>query len=145
MSQSYFTFCKTILLLSASLSIPTATAQNSETPKPEDVLPKLQPKPNQHKFVIEFPRPFASFERQWALEDALIAALKARNAGTFDGPLQAVDGSLTQFYLYSSDFLTTAEAVRPVLREHGYLVGIMIETTMQLENGTTDVKRFELK
>lgn len=133
-----------VLLSVYSLNL-IASAQTSTSQEIGNVLPNLATPTSRDSLVIEFPTPFKSFVQQYALEDALIAVLKEEDAGTFDGPLQALDGSLTHFYIYSHDVAKAIQAISPVLLANGYSHGVIFETTSYSGNGTAKTQRQALK
>ena len=81
----------------------------------------------------------------YALEDALVAALKKSHAGDFDGTLKSVDGSAVLFYVYSNDIPKAENAISVVLKEKGYFSGTVLELKTFQKNGTTKVQRLLLE
>jgi hypothetical protein len=65
--------------------------------------------------IVQFNYGQTDLNPLYELEDALIAAIEAADAGEFDGNEVAMDGSDGSLYMYGPDADKLFEAVRPVL------------------------------
>ena len=122
-----------------------AIAQDSTAQDKTNFLPNLGPPAARDKITIELFKVFSSLDEQYALEDALVAALKKSHAGDFDGTLKSVDGSAVLFYVYSNDIPKAENAISVVLKEKGYFSGTVLELKTFQKNGTTKVQRLLLE
>jgi hypothetical protein len=139
-----FTVCCAAIALLTFLLGSIASGQNSTKQQIEDIIPNLGPSSSRDQLVIEFPVPFKSLAEQYILEDAIIAALNENDAGTFDGPLKALDGSLTHFYIYSDNVAQAIKVVSPILLANGFSNEVILKTTVYAENGTSETKKQSL-
>jgi len=79
--------------------------------------------PPQHALVVHFTYGSTDLGPLSALEDRLIAAIAAANAGEFDGNEVAVDGGDGYLYMYGLDADALFAAVRPVLEATPFMNG----------------------
>jgi hypothetical protein len=82
--------------------------------------------PPQHAVIVHFTYGSTDLAPLSALEDRLIAAIAAADAGEFDGNEVAVDGSDGYLYMYGPDADALFAAIRPVLETAPFMNGARV-------------------
>lgn len=81
------------------------------------------PPKNEHAVVVHFAYGSKDLTRLFALEDELDKAIRAANAGEFDGNEVAVDGSDGYLFMYGPSADKLFAVVKPILERTSFMRG----------------------